>query len=161
MKAIYAGTFDPFHLGHLDIAKRASKMFVNTKILVLNNYDKDSKFKIDERVFLVKQSLKGAKLDIPVVKWEHSFASYIETYGADVIVRGIRNSTDFEYETMLEQYNRDTSDVEIVYLRPQIENLHTSSTLVRNFIKTQKFMPLHKYVSPSVHEHIIKTCKVF
>ena len=103
--AVYPGSFDPVTKGHLDIIRRAAKMFDRLTVSVLNNSDKCPLFSSDERVNMLRVICR----DIPNVEID-SFsgltADYAKKSGTDVIIRGLRAVTDFEYELQMAQTNR-------------------------------------------------------
>ena len=96
-KAIYPGSFDPVHYGHLDVIRRAAQMFDELTVSVLNNKVKTPLFSVEERVKILKEAVK----DIPNVKVE-SFSGLLVDYAKEkdvhVVIRGLRAITDFEYE---------------------------------------------------------------
>ena len=104
-KAIYPGSFDPVTLGHIDVIRRASKLFDHLIIGVLNNRAKTPLFSVEERVKMLKEVTK----DIPNVEVK-SFAGltvdFAKECGANAVVRGLRAITDFEYELQIAQLNR-------------------------------------------------------
>lgn len=130
--AIYPGTFDPMTYGHLDIIKRASNIFDEVVVAVLDNKDKTPLFSVEERVNILKEATK----DIPNVKIE-SFGGllidYCETRGIYVVVRGLRAVTDFEYELQMSQMNRNLSHhkVDTVYFNTSLEYSYLSSSSVK------------------------------
>ena len=150
---VYALSADPMTKGHIDILKRAVSLFNNRNIhiLVANNSNKNYLFNIDERFLIAKASVE-AIFDESIMKRIHikKFKGFTNTYinenNIGVFLRGIRNSSDLEYEYQLEQYIRNTTNAETVYLTPYTTHYNTSSTLVRMFIqsgnvyKAQEFM---------------------
>ncbi|MBQ1849234.1 MAG: pantetheine-phosphate adenylyltransferase, partial [Lachnospiraceae bacterium] len=105
IRAVYPGSFDPMTYGHLDVIKRASSMFDELIVAVLNNKVKNALFSVEERVNILKE----ATADLPNVKID-SFSGLLINYAAEndihVAVRGLRAVTDFEYELQLAQTNR-------------------------------------------------------
>lgn len=103
-KAVYPGSFDPLTFGHLDIIKRAAKIFDELTVAVLDNKAKTPLFSVDERVNILKEAVK----DIPNVKVE-SFNGLLIDYAKDkgfhTSIRGLRAITDFEYELQIAQTN--------------------------------------------------------
>lgn len=131
-KAIYPGSFDPIHYGHIDIIKRASKMFDEVIVSVLNNNSKSPLFSVDERVKMLRDVLK----DLPNVKVE-SFdgllVDYCKSKNVHIVVRGLRAITDFEYELQSAQTNSKLSngDVDTVFLTTGLEYAYLSSSAVK------------------------------
>ena len=130
--AIYPGTFDPMTNGHLDIIKRASNIFDEVIVAVLDNKAKSPLFSVDERVNILKKALK----DIPNVSVE-SFGGLLSDYCKEknvyVVVRGLRAVTDFEYELQLSQMNRKLSDnkLDTVFFNTSLEYSYLSSSSVK------------------------------
>jgi pantetheine-phosphate adenylyltransferase len=129
--AIYPGTFDPITNGHIDIVKRALKIFDHLTIVVAQHYAKDFVFSAEER----KELCEIATKDIPNVEvhiWQGLLADYVKTNPADAVVRGMRALSDFEYEFQLGMMNRKLSmDVEIIYLFPDEKYIFLSSSALK------------------------------
>lgn len=131
-KAIYPGSFDPVHYGHIDVIKRASKMFDELTVSVLDNKSKSPLFSVDERVKILQEALA----DIPNVKIE-SFSGllvdYCKSKNVHIVVRGLRAITDFEYELQNAQTNRLLSKgfVDTVFLTTSLEYAYLSSSAVK------------------------------
>ncbi len=131
-KAVYPGSFDPMTLGHLDVIKRASKMFDELIVSVLNNKEKSPLFSVEERVNIIKEATK----DLPNVQVD-SFSGLLINYAASrdihVAVRGLRAVTDFEYELQLAQTNRQLSNeaLDTVFLTTSLEYAYLSSSGVK------------------------------
>lgn len=131
-KAVYPGSFDPVTFGHLDIIKRASEMFDELIVAVLNNQSKTPLFSVDERVKILKEATK----DIPNVKVD-SFSGLLINYAKQkdlhIAVRGLRAITDFEYELQIAQTNRKLSDDELdtIFLTTSLEYAYLSSSSVK------------------------------
>ena len=116
MKALYPGSFDPFTLGHLDIVKRAAKVFGNVEILVSEYSDKNRSLSVEKRVELIKEAVKGIK-NIEVTPHKGLTVDYAKKNNCDVILRGMRAGSDFEYELEMSQINNFLSDgLETVFL---------------------------------------------
>ncbi len=128
--AIYPGSFDPFTNGHLDILMRAKEAFDQVIVLVAVNSAKKTIFTLDERVSILKESLK----DIPGVvvdSYEGLTVDYAKKVGAKHIIRGLRAVTDFEYEFQLASANRFASpDIDMVFFMASAENSFISSSVV-------------------------------
>ena len=130
-KALYPGSFDPVTYGHIDVIRRASSLFDSLTVAVLNNGAKKPLFSVDERVNM----LKGVCRDIPDVRID-SFsgltADYVTANGFDVIIRGLRAVTDFEYELQMAQTNRKLApEADTVFLTTSLEFAYLSSTTVK------------------------------
>lgn len=131
-KAIYPGSFDPITYGHLDIIQRASSVFDELIVSVLNNNAKNPLFSIDERVNILKEATK----DLPNVKIE-SFSGlmidYARSRDVHVCIRGLRAITDFEYELQLSQTNRLLSkgELDTMFFNTSLEYSYLSSSAVK------------------------------
>lgn len=130
--AIYPGSFDPVTFGHLDVIKRASEMFDELIVGVLNNKVKSPLFSVEERVKILQEATK----DLPNVKIE-SFSGLLIDYAAEkninVAVRGLRAITDFEYELQIAQTNRKLSNgkLDTIFLTTSLEYAYLSSSGVK------------------------------
>ena len=129
--AAYSGTFDPITLGHYDIICRASRMFPKVIVAVGLNITKNPRFNMDERVALIQEVTK----DLPnvVVKgFGGLVVNFARENGVTVLVRGVRNVADVEYEKQMAVMNRDLfPELDTVMLAPSPEYAHLSSSLVR------------------------------
>ncbi len=104
MKVLYPGSFDPITNGHLDVIKRISKLFDKVVIAVLKNEDKNELIPLSDRLKLIKESIKGIK-NVTVESFSGLTVVYAKSKGVDVIVRGLRAPSDFEYELEMSQIN--------------------------------------------------------
>ena len=129
--AVYPGTFDPVTYGHLDVILRASKLFDRVIVGVLHNSSKSPLFSVEERVNILEKATK----DIPnvIIKPFNGLSvNFAKENEAQVIVRGLRAVTDFEYELQMSQTNqRMKPDIETMFLTTSIEYSYLSSTTVR------------------------------
>lgn len=105
-KAVYPGSFDPITYGHIDIIKRALKVFDNVDILVSKNMSKSTMFTPDERVAMVEEVLKECLDRVNVIQSDKLTVHHAKLVGATHIVRGLRAVTDFEYEFQMTSANR-------------------------------------------------------
>ena len=127
--AIYPGTFDPVTNGHIDIVKRAVKMFDRVIVLLANNQSKTPMFKKEERLEMLKETLT----DIPNVNieaWDGFVSRYVVKTGACAIIRGIRAVTDFDYEFQLALANKKLG-ADTVFLPTNKDYMFLSSSMVR------------------------------
>ncbi len=130
--AIYPGSFDPVTYGHLDVITRASQIFDELTVSVLNNTQKTPLFSVEERVNILKEVTK----DLPNVKVD-SFSGllidYAKSKNIHVVIRGLRAITDFEYELQVAQTNRKLSNGEIdtMFLTTSLEFAYLSSSSVK------------------------------
>ena len=128
--AIYPGSFDPVTVGHLDIIKRASKLFDRVIVAVLVNMEKKPWFTIEERTELLKKATEGMP-DVEITGFDGLLVDFAAQQNASAIVRGLRAVSDFEYEFQMALTNRKLDDtIETVFLTSSAENMfHSSSTV--------------------------------
>ena len=130
-KVIYPGTFDPITYGHVDIIERAAKLFDHVVVSVAVNKQKHKLFTIEQRVQLVKDSITHLE-NVSVTSFASLLMDFAKTQQANIIIRGLRTVSDFEFEFQLASMNRRLSPLlETVFLTPSEEFLFLSSSLVR------------------------------
>ncbi len=133
--AIYPGTFDPVTDGHLDIIIRAAKIFDQIIVAVAMNEDKSPLFTVDERVALTKH-VTADITNVKVIGFDTLLVDCAKQQGADVVLRGLRAVSDFEYEFQLAGMNRRLSpDLETVFLTPAEQYEFISSSMIREIAK--------------------------
>jgi len=129
--AVYPGTFDPVTNGHIDIIKRASRIYQKVIVAVAFNSGKETLFTVDERKEMLRGSLKGIK-NILVDSFEGLVVDYVKSVGSSVMIRGLRMISDFEYEFQMALTNRKLSnDVETVFMMPHESYSYISSRLIK------------------------------
>jgi len=134
-KALYAGSFDPFTNGHLDILKQASHIFDKVIIGIAFNSEKKGFLPIETRIELIKNSISELN-NVEVISYEGLTVDYARKNGINVLVRGVRNSSDLEYEHQIADTNRLIApEIETILLTPKPENAFISSTIVREIYK--------------------------
>lgn len=132
-KAIYPGSFDPITFGHLDIIDRSSKLFDEVVVAVLDNSAKTSLFSVAERVSMIKD-LVGRYTNITVDSFDGLLIDYARKIDAQIIVRGLRAVTDFEYELQIAQTNRvEYQELDTIFLTTSLNYSYLSSTIVKEF----------------------------
>lgn len=149
--ALFSGSFDPVTLGHADIIKRAAAMFDTLYVTVFANSEKHCLFTPEERLEL----LKTVCADIPNVKTDvcdGTVADYVIKNDIDVIIKGIRNSADAEYEMMIADVNSRLCGRETMMIAAAPEYSRISSTVIREMIKYGR--PTEPYVGHVVAEKI-------
>lgn len=143
--AIYPGSFDPITNGHLDILKSGAEIFDKVIIAVSYNVNKTGFLNVDERVELIKKSVAHLE-NVEVDSFQGLTVEYAKAKGADVLLRGLRTSFDFEYELQLSQTNSALyKDIKTVFLITKPEYNFISSSMVREIIanngEISKFVP--------------------
>lgn len=130
--AIYPGSFDPMTLGHLDVIKRASKMFDKLIVSVLDNKAKNALFSVEERVSILKEATKDLP-NVTVDSFNGLLIDYASQKDIHVSVRGLRAITDFEYELQIAQTNSKLSNgnLDTVFLTTSLEYAYLSSSSVK------------------------------
>src|SRR5581483_9980070 len=129
--ALYPGTFDPVHLGHLDVARRAAQIFDRVLVAVVaGRVGKRLVFSTEERVEMFRQALQGVD-NVDVVPYEGLTVDFAQARGAAFIVRGLRGTSDFEYEYQMTTMNRHLAPgVDTVFMMTALEHLYLSSSLI-------------------------------
>ncbi len=129
--AVYPGMFDPVTHGHLDLADRGRRHYDRLVVAVLRNESKEPLFSVEERIALVQEAVAGWD-NVEVDSFDGLLVDYAQSVGANVILRGIRVASDFEYEMQMAMMNRHLSaDLETVFLVPTEAYSYVSSRLVR------------------------------
>ena len=155
-KAVYPGSFDPVTYGHLDVITRGSKSFDEVIVGVLQNSTKSPLFSVEERVNILREATK----DLPNVRicaFDGLSVNFARENQANVILRGLRAITDFEYELQMAQTNRVLApDVDTVFLATGLEYAYLSSTIVKEVAHFDG--DISRFVPPKAMEAIrIKT----
>ena len=133
--AVYPGTFDPFTNGHLDILIRSSKLFNKVIVAVAIDSDKQTLFNIEERVDFIKDSIENYD-NIEVEAFKGLLMHFVEKRQAQVVIRGLRAVSDFEYEFQMALMNHNLNeDVETLFLTTSSEYAFLSSTVIKSVIK--------------------------
>lgn len=151
--AIYPGSFDPITLGHLDIIRRAALCFDKVFVCVMDNCDKKSHmFPAEKRLEMLRRSVEE-RPNVEAELYRGLLADYAREKGGHVIVKGLRNATDFDLEYQMAAINRGIwAELETVFLPASVEYQHFSSTMVREMIRYRQ--PLEKYVPRAVAEEL-------
>jgi len=155
--AIYPGTFDPITYGHVDLIKKGIAIFDKLIVAVSEGGDKNHLFSTDERIKLVKSSLfNDVKLPpkkIQIIKFSSLTTSLCKKYKSNIILRGLRAVSDFEYEFQLAGMNRKLNNkIETIFLMSDVDNQVISSRLVKEIANFKG--DLKKFVSKSVIKEI-------
>ncbi len=129
--AVYPGSFDPVTLGHEDIIKRSSRIMDKVIVGVLRNQSKSPLFSVEERVGMLTQVVEGLP-NVEVRAFDGLLVDFVRQCRADVIIRGLRAITDFEYELQLSQTNRVIApDVDTIFLTTNLKYSYLSSSIVK------------------------------
>ena len=140
VNGIYPGTFDPITFGHIDVIKKSLKIVNKLIIAVSDGKDKNYFFSKEERVLIIEQSLfKDLKLNkkkITVVSFNSLTTTLCKKYKSNIILRGLRAVSDFEYEFQLAEMNRKLDkNIETIFLMSDVENQIISSKFVKEIAK--------------------------
>ncbi len=138
--AIYPGTFDPITFGHIDVIKKALKLFDKIVVAVSDGENKDYLFDAEERLEIVKNALfkdlKMNKKKIILISFKSLTTTLCKKYKSSVILRGLRAVSDFEYEFQLAGMNRKLdNNIETLFLMSDVENQIISSKFVKEIVK--------------------------
>ncbi len=129
--AIYAGTFDPFTFGHIDIARRAHRLFPRLVISVSTNPEKSALFSLAERQRIIRDAIRPMR-GVSIDSFDGLLVDYMHRRGARVVIRGLRALSDFEYEFQMALMNRKLNEeIETVFLMPHEQYSYLSSRLVK------------------------------
>ena len=130
-RAVYPGTFDPMTMGHVDLVKRASKLFDSVIIAIASSDSKKPMFSLQERID-IGNKIFAEDPKVEVVGFSGLLVNFAKENGADILIRGLRVVADFEYEFQLANMNRAMSpEIESVFLTPKEEYSYISSSLVK------------------------------
>ena len=134
-KAIYPGTFDPVTNGHIDIIKRACKIFDKIIVAVADNKDKKTMFDLQKRVEMMKKATSSFE-KTEVKSFNTLLVEFAKKENANIIIRGLRAVSDFEYELQMGYANKSLySEIDTIYLMPNLDNAFISSSVVRSILK--------------------------
>ena len=150
--AVYPGSFDPVTLGHMDIIERTSEMFDKVIIGVLNNNVKTPLFSVEERVNMLKE-VTAHLPNVEVQSFEGLLVEFLRRNDAQVIVRGLRAVTDFEYELQMAQTNRVMApEIDTIFLTTNLKYSYLSSSIVKEiaFYDGQ----ISQFLAPEVEERV-------
>ncbi|MCI0797575.1 MAG: pantetheine-phosphate adenylyltransferase [Chloroflexi bacterium] len=131
MTAVYPGSFDPVTLGHVDLAKRASALFDKLIIAVYATPTKDLLFDVEERISLFSKTVEDLT-NVEVVRFEGLVVRFVQDVGANVIIRGLRTGSDFEYEFDMAIMNRRLApEIDMVSFMTSQDHMFLSSSLIK------------------------------
>ena len=153
--AIYPGTFDPITFGHIDVIKKGLKLFDKIVVAVSDVENKDHLFDSNERIEIVKKALfydlKLNKKKILIISFNSLTTDLCEKYKSNIILRGLRAVSDFEYEFQLATMNRSLApDIESIFLTPKESLIYVSSSLIKEICDLKG--DISKFVHPTVEQ---------
>lgn len=157
-KAICPGSFDPVTVGHLDIIRRASRLFDEVVVVVMNNNAKNPLFTAEERVEMLKKATADMA-NVSVDRYDGLLAEYAKEKNANVLVKGLRAVSDFEYEFQMALTNKKLNhELDTVFLTTKAENMYLSSSLVRQVGAMGG--DISEFVPTSIKEQVLaRLCK--
>jgi len=148
--AIYPGTFDPITNGHSDLVERAARLFDKVIVGVAVSTHKKTVFTLEERLTLARKVLQGHP-NVEVCALEGLLVKFAQQRGANIIIRGLRAASDFEYEFQLAGMNRNLKpDIETLFLTPSDQYMFISASMIREIAQ------LGGDVSPFVHPLVVQ-----
>ncbi|MCF3140966.1 MULTISPECIES: pantetheine-phosphate adenylyltransferase [Micrococcaceae] len=130
-RAVCPGSFDPIHNGHLEVIARAAGLFDEVIVAVSTNYAKKYRFSLEDRMEMARETLASLRGIIVEPMGEGLLAEYCRNRGVSAIVKGLRSSSDFDYELPMATMNRQLTGVETVFLPAEAHYVHLSSTLIK------------------------------
>ncbi len=153
-RAIYPGTFDPLTRGHEDLVRRAAKLFESLVVAVADSRGKNPIFSPDERLAIARETLNHYQ-NVEIVGFSGLLVNFVRQQKADVVIRGLRAVSDFEYEFQMAGMNRHLMpEVETIFMTPTDQYQFISGTLVREIALMGG--DVSKFVAPSVQEWLRK-----
>ncbi len=154
MKAVYPGSFDPLSNGHLDVIERASKIFDEVHVLISTNVHKTPTFSVEERIEMIQKVCAHLK-NVKVVSTSLLTVTYAKENNINVIIRGLRNYTDYESEYQLAQFNKDIApNIETLLMFPSTKNQFVSSSSIKELLMFN--VDIKKYVPELIANEIYK-----
>lgn len=156
IRAVYPGSFDPVTFGHIDVIKRASRLVDELVVGVLHNKAKIPLFSVEERVKMLNEVFENLA-NVKVIPFEGLLVDFVKSVEAQMVIRGLRAITDFEYELQMAQINRILDpDVDTMFLTTSLEYAYLSSSSVKEVASLNgdisKFVP--ELVADAVHRKL-------
>ena len=150
-KCVFAGSFDPFTLGHLDVVEKALSLFDEVYVVVSGDVRKDALLTCEDRVSLIKKAVKNK--NIKVVAVNGLLADFCAENGIKFIVKGARNSTDFNYENEMNKINKSLGEIDTILFFASPTKSFISSSFVRELLRLKK--DISTYVPKEICEDIV------
>jgi len=137
VSVVYPGTFDPVHYGHLDIVRRATRLFDKVYVAVAKGRHKNPLFTLEERVDLFREAVRDLHMDgkVEVLGFDSLLVDLMKKLRVNTVLRGVRLFTDFEYELQISLTNYKLAKVETLFMMPSQDYIHISSTIVKDIAK--------------------------
>jgi pantetheine-phosphate adenylyltransferase len=155
-KVVYPGTFDPITFGHIDLIDRAARIFDHVIVAIAANVNKRPFFAIQKRLDLARDVLSGYK-NVEVLGFDSLLMNFMREHNANIILRGLRAVSDFDYEFQLAGMNRKLDpNIESMFLMPAESYTYISSSFVREIAQLKG--DVNKFVPPSVAKALIEKC---
>lgn len=151
-KCVFAGCFDPFTTGHLDVVERLAAMFDEVFVVVSKNAEKKLVLSGEERFALVKKAV--CIPNVKVVLHEGLLVDFCKKSGANCIIKGVRNATDFDYERLQWAVNKELGGIETLFLPCSADKSFVSSSFVREMLALD--MDVSKYVPEQIVSDVVK-----
>ncbi len=161
-RAVYPGTFDPVTYGHVDLIKRAARIFDEVIVAVAENAEKSPLFSTEERIAMLQQATRGIK-GVVIDSFDELMVDYVQKQNCSVVIRGLRMISDFEYEFQMALTNRKLNkDVEIIFMMPKESYSFLSSKLTKEMAlydaDLSEFVPPFVAKKLSVKVRELKKC---
>ena len=152
LRAIYPGSFDPVTYGHLDIIRRSAGMVDELIVGVLNNKAKTPLFSVEERVKMLKEVTKDLP-NVRIIPFDGLLVDFAERMDADMVIRGLRAITDFEYELQMAQTNRVIApEIDTIFLTTNLKYSYLSSSIVKEIAEFNG--DIKEFLHPIVVERV-------
>ena len=154
--AIFPGSFDPFTVGHENLVRRGLKLFDKIIIGVGHNAQKNYYFKIEERLYLIKEEFKDEPR-VLVEPYNILTVDFAKKMNAGFILRGLRTSADFEYERAIAQINRQMTEIDTVFMLTTPQHTPINSSIVRDILRHNG--DAAKFIPPTIYNLILELKK--
>jgi len=153
-RAIYPGSFDPVTFGHLDLIQRALSLFDEVLVVIAVNTDKSNLFSIEERIEMMRRALKGVKR-VKIESFKGLTVDFAKKNKANVLIRGLRAISDFDYEFQMALTNRKLArKIDTVFLMPSESYFYVSSRLIKEIASHQG--DISSYVPAFVRDKVVE-----
>ena len=151
---IYPGSFDPITVGHMDIIRRAAKVFDKVIVAVLHNPAKKGTFTVEERLAMIRKAC-GSLPQVEADAFNGLLVDYVKKTGAQAVVRGLRGVNDFENECLMAQVNQQVNpDMETLFMMTRPEHAHISSSVVRELASFGG--DVRAFIPTEIHEDVLR-----